>query len=71
MSPVRLLATDRGTPRELIAFLGIFAFAVIPLVAYLIWSGYQVAIDDAETTTRNYAAILEARLDATLRRADA
>lgn len=45
--------------------------AVTALIGYLIWSGYQEAARWAETTTRNYAAILEARLDATLRRADA
>ena len=47
------------------------AFAGLTLLGYLIWSGYQQAIHSAETTTRNYAAIIEARLDATLRRADA
>ena len=41
------------------------------LLGYLIWSGYRERIHSAETTTRNYAAIIEARLDATLRRADA
>jgi len=71
MSPERLLATDRGTPGRLIAFLSIVALTVMPLVAYLIWTGYQQEMRDAETTTRNYAAILEARLEATLRRADA
>jgi hypothetical protein len=38
------------------------------LMGYLIWSGYQEAICTAETTTRNYVAIIEAQLDATLRR---
>jgi hypothetical protein len=37
----------------------------------LIWSDYHEAIHDAENTTRNYAAMIETRLDATLRRTDA
>ena len=45
--------------------------AALQLVAYLIWSGYQEAMQEAETKTRNYVAIFEARLDATLRRTDA
>ncbi len=51
--------------------LGSGALAAISLFGYLIWTGYQGAIHAAETTTRNYAAIIEARLDATLRRTDA
>jgi PAS domain S-box-containing protein len=65
------LAVNRHSPRTLVAFLGIITLAVIPLLAYLIWSGYQASIDQAETTTRNYAAVLEARLNDTLRRTDA
>ena len=71
MSPIRLLVTDRGTPRKLIALLGMVLLAVMSVVTYLIWSGYQAAILNAETKTRDYAAILEARLEASLRRADA
>lgn len=71
MSPTHVHSADRNSQRKLIAILGTVVFIVVPLVAYLIWSGYTVAIHNAETTTRNYAAILEARLDATLRRADA
>ena len=44
--------------------LGAGALAVLSLLAYLIWSGYDEAIQAAGTTTRNYAAIIEARLDA-------
>jgi PAS domain S-box-containing protein len=51
--------------------LGVGALAMMALVAHLIWTGYRDAIQSAEATTRGYAAILEARLDATLRRADA
>jgi diguanylate cyclase (GGDEF)-like protein/PAS domain S-box-containing protein len=63
--------TNRGPPGRLIALLSIVVLAVMPIVGYLTWSGYKAAIHNAETMTRNYAAILEARLDATLRRADA
>ena len=54
-------------------FLALLSMALLvatALVAYLMWSGYQQVIRDAETDTRNYAAILEARLDAALRVAD-
>ena len=44
--------------------------ALTLLFVYLIRSGYREAIDAAATTTRNYAAIMNARLDATLRRAE-
>jgi len=71
MSPARLLATVRAPSRKLIAFLSMVVLAVMSVVGYLIWTGYQVAIHNAEITTRDYAAILEAQLEATLRRADA
>jgi len=71
MSPVRLFVTDRGTPGKLIALLGMVMLAVASVVAYLIWAGRQEAIDHAEATTRDYTAILETRLETTLRRADA
>ena len=71
MSPAGVLSNGRRDRRSLIVPLGIAALAVMALMSYLIWSGYQEAIRGAGTTTRNYAAILEARLDATLRRADA
>jgi diguanylate cyclase (GGDEF)-like protein/PAS domain S-box-containing protein len=44
---------------------------MLVILGYLIGSGYREAINTIEATTRGYAAILEARLDATLRRADA
>jgi len=69
MSPATRLPIKLSR-RQLIALLGIAALIVMTLMAYLIWSSYQDAIRTAETTTRNYAAIIEARLDATLRRAD-
>ena len=64
-------ATNRSLPGKLIALLSIVALAMMSLGVYLIWSGYQQEMRDGETTTRNYAAILEARLGATLRRVDA
>ena len=51
--------------------LGVGAVAVMVILGYLIWSGYREAIRTAETTTRGYTATLEARLDASLRRAEA
>lgn len=71
MSTAGALSPNRRHAQRLNALLGIAALAVMVLVTYLIWSGYQEAIQGARTTTRNYAGILEARLDATLRRADA
>jgi diguanylate cyclase (GGDEF)-like protein/PAS domain S-box-containing protein len=56
---------------KLLVALGAGALAMMALVGHLIWSAYREALHAAETTTRGYAAILEARLDATLRRADA
>jgi len=71
MSLVQFFFTDRGQRASLIALLSVAALAVMALMGYLIWSGYREAIRTAETTSRNYAAIIEARLDATLRRTDA
>ena len=71
MSLAQPRSTDRHQRRKLIVLLGAVVLAAMLLLGYLIWSGYQEAIHAAETTTRNYAAIIEARLDATLRRADA
>jgi diguanylate cyclase (GGDEF)-like protein/PAS domain S-box-containing protein len=41
------------------------------LLGYLLWSEYRVALRTAETTGHNLSGIIEARLDATLRRSDA
>lgn len=68
---VRPGITDPGHRGKLIVLVSVATLAVMVLMAYLIWSGYREAIRTAETTSRNYAAIIEARLDATLRRADA
>ena len=45
--------------------------SALALLGYLIWSSHEEEIRAAETTTRNYAAVIEAQLDAALRRADA
>ncbi len=71
MIPARLFSTGRRNRTKLVAVLSVIVLAVMALLGYLIWSGYQEAMREAGTTTRNYAAIIEARLDATLRRADA
>jgi len=57
--------------RHFMAGIGITMFMVLGLLGYLIWDGYREAIAAARTTMSNYAAIVETRLDATLRRADA
>jgi PAS domain S-box-containing protein len=56
--------------RKLVVALGVSVAAVMTLLGYQLWSSYQESLSEAETKTRNYAAILETRLDATLRRAD-
>jgi PAS domain S-box-containing protein len=71
MKPANSLATDKRDSKRLITSLVVVVLAAFSLLSYLIWSGYREAIREAETKTRNYAAIIEARLDATLRRADA
>ena len=57
--------------RPLFVALGSFALATLAILCYLIWSDYRQEIGSAQTRTRDYAAVLEARFDATLRRADA
>ena len=56
---------------KLLIALAAGALAVTMLVGYLIWSGYKDTLTAAEATTRGYAAVLEARLRATLHHADA
>jgi diguanylate cyclase (GGDEF)-like protein/PAS domain S-box-containing protein len=51
--------------------LAVGTFTVLLLVVHLIWSGYRDTIRAAESTTRGYAATLEARLETTLRHTDA
>ena len=57
--------------RKLLAAIGVGALAALWILAYLIWVDYQQAMHSAQIRSRDYAAILETRLDATLRRADA
>lgn len=53
-----------------IVALGVMAAAALSLTGALIWAGYRDAIAAAESTTSDFAALFEARVDATLRRLD-
>lgn len=57
--------------RRLSAGLALGLVTVLSMLAYLLWHEYELAIREAETRTHDFAAVLEARLDATLRTADA
>ncbi len=59
---------NRQRPVIVLAFC---AGALLILMGYLIWSSHKEAIQNAETTSRNYAEIIKTRLDATLRRSEA
>ena len=48
--------------------IGIGAMVGLSLFSYLIGAAYQEAVQKTEIATRNYAAVIEARLDSTLRR---
>jgi len=56
---------------RLYVLLGLAMLAVLLLLGCQIWLSYREDIREARTKTRNYVSILEARLDATLRRSDA
>src|SRR5450759_2252130 len=71
MKPANSPATDKRHSKRLIISLAVVVLAAMSLLGYLIWSGYWEAKSEAETKTRNYAAIIEGRLDPPLRRADA
>jgi PAS domain S-box-containing protein len=71
LNPGHFRLTDRRRYNKLIGALCATALAVLSLLGYLVWSGYRQAIQNGEIATRNYAAIIEARLGATLSRADA
>lgn len=62
------MTSPRNRLRALIAC-ALVLFCV--LLGYLIHTDYRVTLKEAETKSQGYAAILEARLDATLRRTDA
>ena len=64
-------AIDRRQRRMLLIWLGCLLLGVLLLLAYQLWLSYHEQVREAETKTRNYAAIFETRLDATLRRSDA
>lgn len=57
--------------RRLLLALGAGGLGLLLLLAYLIWSGHREAIRSTEAATRGYAAVFEARLDVTLRHANA
>ena len=71
MIPEKTPIPDRRQRRTLLLGLALLVLCVLQLLAYQLWLSYQEQIVDAETKTRNYAAIFETRLDATLRRTDA
>lgn len=71
MMPSPAQPTIRNNSKDFIFLLGIGMAAVAALVVYLLWSSYREAILGAETISRNYATIIETRLDATFRRAEA
>lgn len=53
------------------AGLSLALVTVVALVAYLLWSSYQQTLREAESTSQDFAALIEARLEATLRNAEA
>ncbi|MEF8702326.1 MAG: EAL domain-containing protein [Candidatus Accumulibacter sp. UW26] len=71
MTPVISLATGRSRRRKLLLGIGLLTLVILQLFAYQLYLSYREQIREAETTTLNYAAIFETRLDATLRHSDA
>jgi len=70
MSAVPTLADGRRQRRRWLVLLGVALLVVMQLLLYQLWSSHQEAMHEAGIKTRNYAAIFEARLDATLRRTE-
>jgi diguanylate cyclase (GGDEF)-like protein/PAS domain S-box-containing protein len=64
------LFDGRRQRRQLLVAIGMAVFVVAQLLGYQLWLSYNEEINNAKITSRNYAAIFEARLDATLRRTD-
>ncbi len=62
---------DHRHRRELVVALLATALTVIAIMLYLLKSSYDDEMHAAETATRNYAAVVETRLESTLRRVDA
>ncbi len=69
-SKTSLPAVDFRQRRLLIALVGSAVLVVMLLMGLQLWSSHRESLREAATKTHNYAAIIEARLDATLRRAD-
>jgi len=64
-----LFAYKRKRNRLIVGLL-LAMLIVLSLLSYMVWSAYGQALHEAEITTRDFAALIEARLEATLRRAD-
>ena len=71
MSTASILTDSRRHRRQLLVLFGIALLVVLLLLIYQLWSSHREAMHEAEVETRNYAAIFEARLAASLRRTDA
>ena len=71
MSPAPPPRADRKHRRRLIALLGVATLGVTLVLASMIWSDRQEQMREARSEARGYASMVEARLDATLRRCDA
>ncbi len=71
MSPAPPFPADRKHRRTLIALLGVGTLGVTLVMASMIWTDRQEQVREARSEARGYASMVEARLDATLRRCDA
>jgi len=71
MSPTLPLVASIRQRRNLIALLCVVVIGVALILGTMIWIARHEALREAGITARNYASMLEARLDATLRRCDA
>lgn len=65
------LASYQRKRKQLIVSLLLTMLVVLSILSYMVWSAYGQSLREAEVTTRDFAALIEARLEATLRRADA
>ena len=71
MSPESPPPANHQLRRKLIALLGVVTLGMTLILGSMIWIDRQEELHDALSASRNHAALLEARLDATLRRCDA
>jgi len=71
MNPVAAQHPGHNRGYAVAAILISAALVVVALIGFLTWTGYREAINSARTLTSNYAVIIETRLDATFRRAEA